>query len=660
MHDTRDTVTPTPVFWGVLSRLRRDRSGNTLAMVAMATIPLVGMVGSAVDIGRSYLIKSRLQQACDAGVLATRRSMGGSDVDDASIAQGQRFFTTNFAADTAGATNVTFTPSGTADGQVTATASARVPMSISKVFGTDYIDMSVTCDARLEVSNTDVMMVLDTTGSMADCPDDSTCNSNSSSKIAGLRQAVLDFYDTVNAATSADARFRIGFVPYSSAVNVGIDPFTNTNILNSNWMVDTWTYQSRVANMTTPGWHPTTTYGSWTNQTYPSAISNSNCTAYGNNTPFSGFNPSPSGNPATPSTSDVYQNSQPSTINSITYQRSPAVPTYSGNKTCIRQYRTVTTVYALNGRYGFTNWDYKPVSYDVSSYRAGNVVNAYVGSGTPSGSVAASGSYNMVDLVNSAGSTVPSGSTTYDGCVEERDTVAQTSYAPIPSGAYDLDINTTPSSTATKWRPMWQELIYDRTANNGYDSEYATTTNRSYTASSWCPVASSKLAVRSHNDVQTYVNTLIANGNTFHDLGMAWGARMLSPTGMWASENATAPNGKAISRHLLFLTDGTINTPPNMYSAHGYEESDRRVIGAGTVPTTALLNARHAARFQALCDSARANNITVWTIAFGTSNPSNLVACADSGKAYSATNSAALRAQFQSIASQIAALRLSR
>jgi hypothetical protein len=134
----------------------------------------------------------------------------------------------------------------------------------------------------------------------------------------------------------------------------------------------------------------------------------------------------------------------------------------------------------------------------------------------------------------------------------------------------------------------------------------------------------------------------------------------MSPNGLFASENATAPNGRPISRHIIFMTDGMMNTPPAMYSSHGYEESDRRVSGIAVTPTTSDLNNRHNARFQALCNQARANNIVVWTIAFGTSNPSTLVSCADAGKSYVATDSAALTAQFQQIAASIAKLRLSR
>lgn len=642
---------------GLLSRLRKDVAGNTLMLVAGAIIPLTAMIGAGVDIGRTYLVKSRLQQACDAGVLAGRKYMSGTTLSDSAAGRANAFFSNNFPTGSFGTTNVSFTPSRTQDGQVTGTASVRVPMAVMQVFGNQHIDLSVVCDARLEVANTDVMLVLDVTGSMADCPDDSSCGGGPGSKIVGLRSAVLSFYDTVSAATSTDSRFRVGFVPYSSAVNLGIDPQTNTNILPNNWLVNTWTYQSRVANMTTPGWTPSTTYDGWTNQTYGSVISNSNCTKYGNNTSFSGFNPSPSGNPTVP-TNDIFRIGQPATVTQTFYQR--LTPSYSGNKSCTRQYRTATTTYAQNGRFGFTSWDYKPVSYDVSTYKTGAVVNVYTGSGAPTGTVAASGAYNMMALVNSAGSTVTGTSSTYDGCVEERDTVAQATYPTIPAGAWDLDVNTTPVDDATRWRPMWQELIYDRSSGGGFSNELNVQTSRSYTTSSWCPVPSSKLAVRTRTDVQDYVNSLIPNGNTFHDLGMAWGVRMISPNGMWASENTTAPNGRPISRHIIFMTDGIMNTPPAMYNAHGYEESDRRVSGVANTPTTSDLINRHTERFLALCNAARANNITVWTIAFGTSAPSSLVTCADPGKSFVATDTATLTAQFQQIAANIAKLRLSR
>jgi hypothetical protein len=409
--------------------------------------------------------------------------------------------------------------------------------------------------------------------------------------------------------------------------------------------------------MTTPGWTPTTTYGGWTNQTYGVNITNNSCTKYGNNTSFTGFNPSPSGNPTVP-TNDIFQVGQPATVNQTFYERVSAT-WGSGTKTCVRRYRTATTTYAMNGRYGFANWDYKSVIYNVNDYKAGNVVNVYTGNSAPTGTVNSPGAYDMVALVNTAGSTVTGSSTIFEGCMEERDTVAQATFPSIPSGAWDLDVNTTPSSDATRWRPMWEELVYNRDSGGPTSSELAVTTNRSPVTTA-CPAPSSKLAVRTRTDVEDYVNSLIATGNTYHDLGMAWGIRMVSPTGMWASENTTAPNGRPISRHIIYMTDGDINTPPTTYSSHGYEKVDRRVAGAALSPTTTEMDNRHTERFIALCNAARANNIVVWTIAFGTSNPPSLVSCADSGKAYVATDTATLTAQFQQIAANIAKLRLSR
>ena len=61
-------TSPVPKQVGFLRRLARDRTGNTLAIMASGIIPLIAMVGGAVDMSRAYLASSRLQQACDAGV----------------------------------------------------------------------------------------------------------------------------------------------------------------------------------------------------------------------------------------------------------------------------------------------------------------------------------------------------------------------------------------------------------------------------------------------------------------------------------------------------------------------------------------------------------------------------------------------------------------
>ena len=101
------------------------------------------------------------------------------------------------------------------------------------IFGFTNVPVKVGCAARLSFSNTDVMMVLDTTGSMLQ-----TNPGDALPKIAILRNVILGFYAQLEAAKSGGTRVRYGFVPYSANVNVGY-------LLKSDWMVDEWDYQSR-------------------------------------------------------------------------------------------------------------------------------------------------------------------------------------------------------------------------------------------------------------------------------------------------------------------------------------------------------------------------------------------------------------------------------
>src|SRR3546814_6088284 len=66
---------------------------------------------------------------------------------------------------------------------------------------------------------------------------------------------------------------------------------------------------------------------------------------------------------------------------------------------------------------------------------------------------------------------------------------------------------------------------------------------------------------------EDYVESLQPLGGTYHDVGMVWGARLLSPTGLFTDENATAPNERPISRHIVFMTDGEMApNVPNLRS----------------------------------------------------------------------------------------------
>ncbi len=672
---------------GVLGRLLTDQSGNVVAIMAAALIPLVGIIGGGVDMSRAYMTKARLQAACDAGALAGRRSMSTLTYTTASNDRANAMFNFNFKPADYGttATDTSFTASADSKGKVTGTASTTIPTTLMKIFGKTSFTLNVTCNADLQVPNIDTVLVLDVTGSMADCPDDSNCNSNSNSKIAGLKTAVKSFYTTLEnaAVASPTTQLRYGFVPYSQTTN-GKDIFVASpgdGQLPLTQLVDNWTYNSRVAEFSTLVTSATAVAGAVTttnvNFRKPSGsvdtpVSDVDCTDYSNNNtiyldggPDQGvYTFNPSGEPLyRPVGGTTWSTTAPTTGDYDQLNFTRLTPGFTSDgvtpstfKICQREEK-ITRYTRAGSQYGFTKWIYKPVSYDVSAYKTGTAIN-YVSSIGNNATVPTSGTYSPVQLNALTGTSgLSSSSATWNGCLEERSTVPDATFSPISANAEDLDFLNLGVDDTTKWRPMMKGLGYIRSG----PAQQETTSRTNMPNNVWqedgiCPAARiENLYDLSATQMDNYIATLSAGGNTYHDIGMVWALRMISPSGMFSSRNLVASNGGQISRNIIFMTDGVLVPNDSTYSSYGYERVDQRISGGSTNPD---LFTRHARRFQALCDAARAQGISVWTIAFGTSNPSNLVSCADPGHAYQATNTAALTTQFQEIAKSIADLRL--
>jgi Flp pilus assembly protein TadG len=217
---------------------------------AFCLIPMLALIGSGVDMGRAYVARTHLQDACDAAALAGRRAMTASAVDAAVQAEASKFFNFNFpqlAFGTAAFTPVVTSASGAAQ-TVVITAKTTMPTTIMKLFGYTALPIAVTCNASQDFVNTDIVLVLDTTGSMKD----KAVYTDPTTKIVSLRSAVLALYDqlsTVQAKLQASGlRLRYGVVPYSSTINVG----AALNATSPSYMLQgNWTYQSRQVTTTT-------------------------------------------------------------------------------------------------------------------------------------------------------------------------------------------------------------------------------------------------------------------------------------------------------------------------------------------------------------------------------------------------------------------------
>jgi Flp pilus assembly protein TadG len=612
-----------------LSRLLGSKRGNVLPILAASILPMAAMIGGAVDMSRAYMVKSRIQHACDAGVLAGRRAMERGSYNDAAKAQAQDFFDINFKEGYNSTTNVVFdTNSPTGSSLVLGTASAIMPTTIMGMFGQETLEIGVSCEAELNLSNTDVTFVLDVTGSMLQSIP--TGDSGSIVKITALRQSVISFYDTLAAASvGSNARLRYSFVPYSTNVNVGELLYD----ANPQWLVggntgETWNYQSRR-----PRWRTTTidcqVFGGTQSVACPARthsaiagggtnITRQRCTDYGSNTAFSGFTPTAA--PTDPNT----------TVSYVRYSWGGAAPGWSGTATrvCVRERTThVDSDVPVAG--ATVIWIYEQRTYPVFDF-VRSIKSSNPAVTTPS---------------EADGST-----SSWGGCIEERDTIAGSVIAYGSNGitvdgstnAHDLNIDALPNSTATKWRPYWEQVYWLR------DGSRATA----------CPSKASLLATMTKDQVQSYVDGLVAVGGTYHDVGLLWGARLASPQGPFQSiVNANPGNAGSVSRHLIFMTDGELTSYDFVASMYGTEMLDQRVTGGSNDPTQLE---RQRRRYLAICEAIKGKGIRLWVIAFGTALTTDLQTCASSGSSFTAANSNSLNTAFQNIAKQISELRLTK
>lgn len=694
---------------GFMRRLVRDVRGNTIAIMAAAMIPILAIAGSAVDTARLYVVKTRLQQACDAGVLAGRKTMdqlGATTLDTNATTQAKTFFANNFSsgymgtpAFTATTTPYPFTPTKTADQQVTGTATTNVPMTLMRMFGAPTQPITVSCEARYDVADTDIVFVLDTTGSMACLPsdNDATCSAyvnnagtttytrpadsslnastgttgsandsvpgypgstgysvpenSGGSRIAALRQAVVNFYKTVEANRDSSTHVRYGFVTYSSSVNAGkaIMSASPSYMVGGAGSGNTnWTYQSRFIDPAI-----NSQYQVSSSSLYDATVQ-TNC--------------------STTTRSPAALTGQPYTFD--TSSRATVVVKAWDAAAVGNKCKVTTTVYG-------PLWTYGPASFDVQNY----LTNASVDD--PS----------KLDGTTSR----------WEGCIEERDTTPGVTSFSTTSLPADLDPDLIPSGSGTQWRPAWPQVIYWRnyvltnpqtwfgsTANvmdvaaNGGDTDnsdlYAVGVPGGYSPSALslyyygnsslvkggsaaCGKPVRRVSGMTLQDVTNFVNASDFKplGGTYHDAGMIWGTRLLSTKGVFKNDVPAWPGRQPTNKVIVFLTDGAMAPSLISYGLYGQEYFDKRVTNGDYAPPAAAnpntqQTAYHNARFLAECDKARSMNIKVWTVMITTNATptTQLSKCATTtNQALVSSSGSDLNSKFQAIAKQVAMLRLS-
>jgi Flp pilus assembly protein TadG len=162
-----------------IGRFRRDKSGNIAMIFAIALLPILGALGSAVDYSLATRMKSKLQSAADAASVASlsqkspgftaAAAMTGDGSVTAGVTDANNVFDGNMSG-TTGYTNLSRTSTVTKTGiKLTSNVqfTADVPTVFMKVMGHQKMTVTGTSSASASLPPyLDFYLMLDVSGSM--------------------------------------------------------------------------------------------------------------------------------------------------------------------------------------------------------------------------------------------------------------------------------------------------------------------------------------------------------------------------------------------------------------------------------------------------------------------------------------------------------------
>lgn len=197
-------------FAQAVRRLRNCRHGNVSMIFALALVPTIGVIGSAVDYSRANSARTAMQAALDATGLILSKDAAGltqAQLEAKALAVFQANFnhpevknlvvTPAFSSPQAGSYQLQLGATGTVD---TTFAAIWQP----------HMEIGSTAQVVWGMKRLELVLALDNTGSMS-----------SSNKMTQLKLASKDLLKTLQNAAKKPDDIKVGIVPFATDVNVG-------------------------------------------------------------------------------------------------------------------------------------------------------------------------------------------------------------------------------------------------------------------------------------------------------------------------------------------------------------------------------------------------------------------------------------------------------
>ncbi len=207
----------------MLPRFLKDRRGGVAPMFALAIIPVVGLVGAAVDYSRANSIKVGMQAAIDATALAMAKlapTLTQSQLQQQTTAYFQAMFNHPDAK------NVTLTPTYTTSGgtQLTIGVSGTMDTAFMKLMGYPSLSIKSSSTVKWGNSRLRVALALDNTGSMS-----------SAGKMDALKTASKNLLTQLKNASTTNGDVYVSIIPFSKDVNIGKSNYAQSHIRWDLW-----------------------------------------------------------------------------------------------------------------------------------------------------------------------------------------------------------------------------------------------------------------------------------------------------------------------------------------------------------------------------------------------------------------------------------------
>jgi hypothetical protein len=190
-------------------RLVEDQHGAALMILGLAVIPLFILMGLAVDVGRGYLVKSKLSYAINAAGLAAGRAFE----TDAREEDAMMFFEANFPPGYMGSVIEGGEPDVNFDEEentILLEATAVIPTVFMGVAEVPEMRVHARTLIQRELRGMELALVMDNTSSM-----------RSNGGMAAMKPAATQLIDILYGNREEVENFWVAVVPYAATVNIG-------------------------------------------------------------------------------------------------------------------------------------------------------------------------------------------------------------------------------------------------------------------------------------------------------------------------------------------------------------------------------------------------------------------------------------------------------